>query len=138
MKGLKVQNQRSPNQEVSSTASVKRIFRQITGLILITILGLAGIWFFSGQMLIGGVPSSIIITFLQDRPALKAYFHGERKALHDRLSELGVEERIKDYYRSQIPDEAQLDQHIHQLLYNRTGYVGEAYRVTDQGTLILK
>jgi hypothetical protein len=111
---------------------------RIITLMMTSILSLAIIWFFSGNMVIGGVPSSIILTFLQDPPALEAYFQGNRKALHDRLSDLGIEEQIKAYYRPQIPDEAQLDLYIHQLLYNRTGYVGEAYNVTDQGKLILK
>jgi hypothetical protein len=98
-------------------------------------LGLGAVWFFSGQMVIGGVPSSVILTFLQDRPALNAYFRSDVQGLHDRLNELGVEEQIKDYYRPQIPDEAKLDQYIHQIFYNRTGYVGEAYEVSEQGTL---
>jgi hypothetical protein len=111
-----------------------RIIRMTT----IVGLGLAAIWFFSGRMLIGGVPSSVILTFLQDRPALNAYFQNDDQGLHDRLNELGVEEQIKDYYRPQIPDEAKLDQFIHQVFYNRTGYVGEAYEVSEQGRLRLK
>jgi hypothetical protein len=101
-------------------------------------LGLVAVWFFSGQMLIGGVPSSVILIFLRDRPALNAYFQNDDQGLHDRLNELGVEEQVKDYYRPQIPDEAKLDQYIHQIFYNRTGYVGEAYEVSEQGTLRLK
>ena len=45
---------------------------------------------------------------------------------------------MKNFYRPQIPDEAKLDQHIHQILYERTGYVGEQYRVNAQGFLVLK
>jgi hypothetical protein len=111
---------------------------RVMTLVIASVLGLSILWFFSGNLLIGGVPSSIILTFLQDQPSRDAYFRGDRQALHDRLSELGIEEQIKAYYRPQIPDEAQLDLYIHQLLYNRTGYVGEAYQVTDQGTLILR
>jgi hypothetical protein len=111
---------------------------RIITLMVASVMGLAAIWFLSGNMVIGGVPSSIILTFLQDPPAREAYFQGNRKALHDRLSDLGIEAQIKAYYRPQIPDETQLDLYIHQLLYNRTGYVGEAYSVTDQGRLIPK
>jgi hypothetical protein len=111
---------------------------RIISLVAAGVLGLGLLWFGSGNMVIGGVPSSIIMTFLQDPPAREAYFQGNRKALHDRLSDLGIEEQIKAYYRPQIPDEAKLDLYIHQLLYNRTGYVGEAYYVTDQGKLILR
>jgi hypothetical protein len=101
-------------------------------------LGLAVLWFCSGQMLIGGVPSSVILTFLRDRPALNAYFQNDDQRLHDRLNELGVEEQIKAYYRPQISDEVKLDQFIHQVFYDRTGYVGEAYEVSEPGTLRLK
>jgi hypothetical protein len=89
-------------------------------------------------LLIGGVPSSIILTFLQDQPALTAYFQNNKQALHDRLEELEIEEQIKAYYRPQIPDEAELDQYIHQVFYDRTGYVGEDYQVNEQGILSLK
>jgi hypothetical protein len=111
---------------------------RVITLVVASVLGLSILWFFSGNLLIGGVPSSIILTFLQDQPSRDAYFRGDRQALHDRLSDLGIEAQIKDYYRPQIPNEVQLDLYIHQLLYNRTGYVGEAYQVTDQGKLILK
>lgn len=63
---------------------------------------------------------------------------GDNKQLHSRLEILGIEEEIKDYYRPQITDEVQLDQYIHQLLYDRTGYVGYNYRVNSQGILILR
>ncbi|MCY7282554.1 MAG: hypothetical protein LH679_03755, partial [Cyanobacteria bacterium CAN_BIN43] len=87
---------------------------------------------------IGGVPSSVILTFLQDKPALTAYFQGDKQALHDRLNEIGIEEQVKAFYRPQIPDEVKLDQYIHQIFYNRTGYVGKEYQVNEQGTLTLK
>jgi len=76
--------------------------------------------------------------FLQDDVARSAYFSGNNVALHDRLGEMGIEEAMKDYYRPQIPDEVVLDQHIHQILYDRTDYVGEAYQVNGQGVLVLK
>lgn len=81
---------------------------------------------------------SIIREFLADEKARDAYFAGNKKALHDRLEQMGIEEDIKAYYRPQIPDEAKLDQHIHQILYERTGYVGRSYKVNSQGVLILK
>lgn len=92
----------------------------------------------TGDLTIGGVPAPIIVSFLQDEVARDAYFQGDGKKLHARLEEMGVEEKIKAYYRRQIPDETQLDQHIHQILYDRTGYVGDAYRVNSQGILVLK
>lgn len=86
---------------------------------------------------IGGVPTSIVINFLQDETARNAYFQGDSNKLHARLQSMGVEERVKAFYRPQIRDEVKLDQHIHQILYERTGYVGEAYQV-NQGVLVLK
>lgn len=130
------QLKRSRNSEKSSQTPA--ILKRIVTLIIVICLGLSTIWVFSGQLLISGVPSSVILTFLQDKPALLAYFQHNNQALHDRLNELGVEEQIKDYYRPQIPDEAKLDQYIHQVFYDRTGYVGKDYQVNDQGTLILK
>jgi hypothetical protein len=130
------QPKRSRNQENPSQTSA--ILRRIVTFTIAICLGLSTIWFFSGQLLIGGVPSSVILTFLQDRPALTAYFQHDKQALHDRLEELGIEEQIKDYYRPQISDEVELDQYIHQVFYNRTGYVGKQYQVNEQGTLSLK
>lgn len=102
----------------------------------------AWIWFIiltQGHLTIGGVPTPIIMSFLQDETARNAYFAGDKRKLHDRLQDMGVEEQIKAYYRPQFEgDEAKLDQHIHQLLYDRTGYVGTAYRVNSQGVLVLK
>jgi hypothetical protein len=80
----------------------------------------------------------IIVSFIQDETARSAYFKGDSKKLHDRLQDMGVEEQIKAFYRPQIGDEVQLDQYIHQLLYNRTGHVGDAYKVNSQGILVLK
>ncbi|MBD2123196.1 MULTISPECIES: hypothetical protein [Trichocoleus] len=87
---------------------------------------------------IGGVPFSVIVSFLQDNTARTAYFEGNSTQVHDRLSEMGVEEQMKGYYRDRIADEVKLDQHIHQVLYDRTGYVGQAYRVNAQGILVLR
>jgi hypothetical protein len=101
------------------------------------VVGVVVILFFQGRLVIGGVPSSIVVEFLQDDLARSAYFSGNSTALHDRLDEMGIEEKMKDYYRPQISDEGVLDQHIHQILYDRTGYVGEAYQVNG-GVLVLK
>lgn len=130
------QSKRSRHQEKFSQTPA--ILRRIVTLVIVICLGLFTLCFFSGQLLIGGIPSSVIMTFLQDRPALTAYFHRDNQALHDRLNAIGIEEQIKAYYRPQIPDEVKLDQYIHQVFYNRTGYVGRDYQVNGQGTLILK
>jgi hypothetical protein len=92
----------------------------------------------SGHLVVGGVPISIIFAFLRDKTARKAYFRRNSTALHDRLCDMGIEARIKDFYRSQIPDEAELDRYIHQLLYDHTGYVGKDYYVNSKGILIFR
>jgi hypothetical protein len=97
-----------------------------------------GILFIGGVVTLGGVPASIVAKFLQDPTALGAFFLGDRVKLHQRLEEMGIEEEIKAYYRPQISDEVMLDQYIHQLLYDRTGYVGNNYLVTPRGDLVLK
>ncbi|MCU0565465.1 MAG: hypothetical protein MUF49_02585 [Oculatellaceae cyanobacterium Prado106] len=134
----RVPHRQSASDRTPHPASIPATLRRVLGILVGAIVGILTLLFFSGHLLIGGVPSSIVLEFLQDQPAWTAYWQGDRQALHDRLSELGVEEQIKAYYRPQIPDEVKLDQHIHQLLYLRTGYVGEAYRVTEQGLLVLK
>ncbi|NJK41913.1 MAG: hypothetical protein HC934_12380 [Acaryochloridaceae cyanobacterium SU_2_1] len=85
-----------------------------------------------------GVPVGIIFKFLQDDRARSAYWSGNREVLHDRLQELNVEAEIKTFYRPQIPDETQLDQHIHQIFYEATGYIGKAYELNGQGILVLR
>jgi hypothetical protein len=97
-----------------------------------------GILFLSGVVTLGGVPASIVGKFLKDSSAVSAFFTGDRIKLHQRLEQLGIEEDIKAYYRPQIPDEVMLDLYIHQLLYDRTGYVGNNYIVTPRGDLVLK
>lgn len=86
---------------------------------------------------IQGVPVPIILKFLQDNQARQAYFSDNKEGLHARLQELNVEEDIKTFYRPQIPNEVQLDQHIHQVFYEATGYIGKAYQVNSEGTLVL-
>jgi hypothetical protein len=90
------------------------------------------------RLVIGGVPLPIVIDFLKDDTARNAYFQGNKKLLHNRLDQMGVEEQIKDFYRSQINSEPELDRHIHQIFYDNTGYVGEAYRVNAEGILKFK
>ncbi|MDX2212543.1 MAG: hypothetical protein SFY66_04560 [Oculatellaceae cyanobacterium bins.114] len=113
-------------------------------LIVVTYLGgifLVGVFFIlfiSGRLVVGGVPSSIVMQFLQDDIARNAYFTGDKAGLHNRLDDMGIEAQMKTFYRPQISDETELDQHIHQILYDRTGYVGEAYQVNSRGILVLK
>ena len=125
-----------PNYRSSSKAAVSLVKS-----ILLSVILLVGIWvvlFTGGYVTLGGVPAPIIMKFLSDETAREAYFQGDRKKLHNRLDDMGIEDDIKAYYRPQIPDEAQLDQYIHQIFYERTGYVGEGYQVNSQGVLVLK
>jgi hypothetical protein len=87
---------------------------------------------------IKGVPVSIVIQFLRDDIARTAYFAGNKQLLHDRLNRLGIEEKIKAFYRPQIQDEEELDRYIHQLFYDISGYVGAAYDVNAEGVLVSK
>ncbi|NEO31887.1 MAG: hypothetical protein F6K36_15910 [Symploca sp. SIO3C6] len=124
-------------------ASSRRKAQKVVLLIYLSVvfsISIGGILLLSNaqNVTIGGVPVPILFSFWQDKTARNAYFNGHGKKLHDRLGQMGIEERMKDYYRTQISDEAQLDQHIHQILYNRTGYVGEAYKVNSRGVLVLK
>lgn len=128
-----------PNSS-TSRSSGKASVRFVKSILLSVIL-LIGIWvvlFTGGYVTLGGVPAPIIMKFLRDETARDAFFEGDRTKLHNRLDDMGIEDDIKAYYRPQIPDEAQLDQYIHQLFYERTGYVGDRYRVNSQGVLVLK
>ena len=111
--------------------------RHTTAMILA--FGLSGaIWtalFVTEQTTLGGVPYRIIETFWRDKTARDAYFSGNNQILHDRLSTLGIEEDIKAYYRDRFDNEHDLDKHIHQIMFDRTGYVGEAYQVDSRGRL---
>ncbi|MGB7416680.1 MAG: hypothetical protein WA902_20925 [Thermosynechococcaceae cyanobacterium] len=90
------------------------------------------------SLTIQGVPLTMVVKFLRDRPARDAYFAKDKPGLHNRLQELGIEDEIKEFYRPQFSDEKQLDQHIHQVFYDLSGYVGKAYVLTDDGTLRLR
>lgn len=94
--------------------------------------------FTTGAITLGGVPYSVLMKFWQDTEARDAYFSGDGHALHDRLGDMGIEYEIKKHYRSQISDPVELDQHIHQILFDRTGYIGENYTVNAQRKLVLK
>lgn len=99
-------------------------------------LALIGLWLASPVLTYKGVPLNILLEFVADSTARKAYFSHDKEALHARLQEMGVEESIKDYYRPKIQNEQALDRYIHQLMYDSTGYVGKAYTVNAQGTLV--
>lgn len=104
------------------------------GLVVITVLTTIVV---GPSLTFQGVPVGIILKFLQDGQAREAYFSDDKQGLHTRLQELDVEEEIKAFYRPQIPNEVKLDQHIHQIFYDTAGYVGKAYRVNAQDTLVL-
>lgn len=130
-----------PNRRGSNYRFSRKAPLAVVAIIYLNLLLCVGIWavlLTKGYVTIGGVPTPIIMSFLRDETARNAYFQGDSKKLHDRLQDMGVEEKIKAYYRPQIPDPAKLDQYIHQILYERTGYVGKAYRVNSQRVLVLK
>jgi hypothetical protein len=83
-----------------------------------------------------GVPIKILLKFVKDPIARQAYFSKDKVGLHHRLDQLGVEADIKAFYRPNFQSEQALDQYIHQLLYNNTGYVGTDYRLNEQGQLV--
>lgn len=103
----------------------------------VMIFGAAIVLFTSEVFTLGGVPYSVLMKVWQDPAARSALLSGDEKKLHDLMGDLGIEYDIKDYYRSRIQDPVKLDQHIHQILFDRTGYVGEAYTVKGR-TLVLK
>ncbi len=108
----------------------------VTALVGLSIGGVTWVsLFMSGRITLGGVPYPILNEFWHDEAAKVAYFDGDRQTLHDRLSEMAIEEDIKDYYRSRFDDEDELDRYIHQIMFDRTGYAGEAYKVDNYGRL---
>lgn len=99
-----------------------------------------GTWvvlFTTGAVTLGGVPYTIILKVWQNPAARSALLGGEETELHNLMGSLGIEYDIKEYYRDRIKDPVKLDQHIHQILFDRTGYVGENYTVRGR-TLVLK
>ena len=110
-------------------------------LLMVSMASIAGstLWvalFMEGKITYRGVPYSVVRKFWKDDAAKTAYFSGDKQALHDRLALLGVEQDIKNYYRHRFESEYELDRHIHQIMFDRTGYVGEAYKVDRHGRLI--
>lgn len=87
---------------------------------------------------IAGVPGPLIVKAFTDKTALRYFLVGNKRAFHDRLEQMGLKAEIKAFYRPQIHDEIKLDQYIHQIFYNDTGYVGDAYYVNPQGILTLR
>lgn len=129
------------NQVLNSSRSRYKLRQAIvvSATLLTTLSG--AIWtnlFIREQVTFGGVPYRIVHKFWNDKTARDAYFVGDRRALHDRLKSLEIEEDIKDYYRDRFANEYELDRHIHQIMFDRTGYVGEAYKVNNFGELSSK
>ncbi|NJM97620.1 MAG: hypothetical protein HC800_11065 [Phormidesmis sp. RL_2_1] len=126
------------NQQLNATQFRGRLRRRAI-LVMMAALGAVsltwGYLFVTDQVTWGGVPYPIVQKFWADKAARTAYFGGDVQALHDRLSEIEIEEAIKDYYRSEFDNDDELDLYIHQLMFNHTGYVGEAYQVNDLGQL---
>lgn len=112
---------------VAVVALLATITAITTGVVLLT----------TGAITLGGVPYSVLMKVWQDPAARSALLGGDERELHDVMGSLGIEYEIKEYYRDRIKDPVKLDQHIHQILFDRTGYVGEAYTVKGR-TLVLK
>ncbi len=110
-------------------------------LILISGLGFLvaqGLSLTQGTVTFKGIPVALFIQAVTDGAARDAYLTRDQQRLHDRLEQLGIEEEIKAFYRPQIPDETKLDQHIHQLFYSATGYIGKNYTLNTAGSLVPK
>jgi hypothetical protein len=106
------------------------------GLLVLISLAVVGAYF-SDSITIKAVPLKIVLKVFTDSQSMDAYFKDNKPRLHERLQELNVEEEIKAYYRPQIRDEQKLDQYIHQVFYDLTGYIGLSYKVNSQGKLVL-
>lgn len=107
---------------------------------IFTVLG-GGTWltlFLLGVVSLGGVPFSVISKVLSNPSTRSALFTLRATTLHDQMDDMGIEEEIKLYHSKHIQDPVELDQHIHQILYNWTRYVGENYVVGARGKLIPK
>jgi len=136
-------SQPSTPKSASGLSLTKRVTKRIVVVLilfslLVSLQRVLQLSILNGQVVVGGVPISILTTFLQDDTARNAYLNRDRQLLHNRLQTLGIEEEIKDFYRSQITDKVELDQYIHQIFYDRTGYVGVNYWVNSEGILVLK
>ena len=108
-------------------------------LLMLTMLG-AGTWlalFMTGVVTLAGVPYSIIRLVWETPATRQALLQRNSVKLHDLMDDMGVEAEIKRYHSKHIKDPVELDQHIHQILYNTTRYVGANY-VVVRGKLIPK
>lgn len=109
-------------------------------LMILTFLG-GGTWFalfVAGMVTLGGVPFSVVSRVLATPDTRKALFTFRATHLHDLMDNMGIEEEIKIYHSKHIQDPVELDQHVHQVLYNWTRHVGENYVVGPRGKLIPK
>jgi len=87
---------------------------------------------------IANVPVPLFVKAFEDGTARNYFLVGNTRAFHDRLERMGIKDAIKAFYRPKIHDEVKLDQYIHQIFYEDTGFVGDAYYVNSQGILTLK
>lgn len=110
----------------------------LVGLTVSFALGLVYLGIAFPRLTYKGVPLTILLMFIQDPIARQAYFDGDKVGLHHRLDEMDVETEIKAFYRPQFQNEQDLDRHIHQLLFEDTGYVGNDYGLSAQGYLVPK
>ena len=132
---------RKRNSSYISDRTLSPISLVFASFVFLFLGGLGWIWvemLTKGYVAVGGVPSPIILSFLQNDTARIAYFDGDEEKLHAQIQRMNLAEKLKPYYRPQFAEEAKLDLHTHQILYDRTGYVGKAYQVSKQGVLTLK
>lgn len=123
----------------AQTAQPPKKGKAIAKLILPALLA-AGAWvtlFTTEVITLGGVPYSVLMKVWQNPATRAALLRRDSVALHDLMDNMGIEYEIKKYYSKRIKDPVELDQHIHQILYDRTRYVGENY-VVVRGKLIPK
>lgn len=126
-------------RRLEAKKSKQRFWQRTAAVSFLSVAIGGGIWgnlFVHERVTLGGVPYGIIHKFWNDPAARTAYFVGDSSGLHNRLRSLGIEADIKDYYRDRFATEHELDRYIHQIMYDRTGYVGEAYRVSPSGQLV--
>jgi hypothetical protein len=135
-------SQNAPLKQSSFHRSPEQVAfqRSVIGLYLsvVAAFGIIIILFFSGRLVVAGVPSSIILRFLEDEEARRAYFSGDVELVQERIVQLNVTRQLKEFYRPHFSDEAKLDLHVHQILYDRTRYVGDGYEVNARGRLAPK
>ncbi|MEM9266437.1 MAG: hypothetical protein AAGA46_13000 [Cyanobacteria bacterium P01_F01_bin.13] len=128
---------------LQSVQSRQKSNKTVANAIILTVAGTmtaVGAWvvlFTTGAITLGGVPYSVLMKVWDNPAARSALLAGKETELHDLMNNLGIEYDIKEYYRSRIQDPVKLDQHIHQILFDRTGYVGDAYTIKGR-TLVLK